>query len=161
VNILSDQRGWDYESLQPSNLQDVVDSEQISRRMFEDEEQRMLTLNACWEQAYDLLTSHWSAVKTLAGELLVLKWITGAEVHTLIRGAIGEEKIDWRLNFLQDDPINQRRAEFGAERKRLVTDFIKGVITEQELDNQMTKIQEERLKILQNSPMWHFYGSLV
>jgi hypothetical protein len=44
--------------------------------------------------------------------------------------------------------------------KQLVADFLKGVITEQELDEGMAKIQQERLTILQSTPAWHFFGSL-
>jgi len=61
---------------------------------------------------------------------------------------------------LQADPINQRRTEFEVQLKQLVADFLKGVITEQELDEGMAKIQQERLTILQSTPAWHFFGSL-
>jgi hypothetical protein len=160
VSLLCEQRGWDYEVLRTSNLQDVAEIEQLSREMFADDAQRSLALDACWKQASDLLTMHWNAVKTLAGELLALQWVTGAEAHTIIREALGEEQGDWRWDVLQADPINQQRTAFTAERKRLVADFLKGVITEQELDERMARIQEERLTILQSTPAWHFFGSL-
>jgi hypothetical protein len=160
VSILCEQRGWEYEGLRTSELQDVAEIEQLSREMFADDAQRSLALDACWKQAHDLLTPHWSAVKTLAGELLALQWLTGAEAHTIIREALGEEQDDWRWDVLQADPINQRRTAFAAERKQLVDDFLKGVITEHELDEGMTRIQQERLKILQSTPAWHFFGSL-
>jgi hypothetical protein len=146
--------------LRTSDLQDVAEIEQLSREMFADDAQRSLALDACWKQAYDLLTTHWSVVKTLAGELLALQWVTGAEAHTIIGEALGEEQGDWRWDVLQADPINQQRTAFAAERKRLVADFLKGVMTEQELDERMARIQEERLNILQSTPAWHFFGSL-
>jgi hypothetical protein len=49
---------------------------------------------------------------------------------------------------LQADPVNQRRTAFAAERKQLVADYLKGVITEQELDEGMAAIHQERLAIL-------------
>jgi len=160
VSWLCEQRGWDYEVLRPSNLQDGAEIEQLSREMFADDAQRTVALGACWKQASDLLITHWHAVKTLAGELLALQWVTGAEAHSIIREALGEKQGDWRWDVLQTDPINQRRTVFAAERKRLVADFLKGDITEQELDDAMARIQEERLKVLQHSPAWQFYGSL-
>ncbi len=160
VSLLCEQRGWDYEVLRTSDLQDVAEIEQLSREMFADDAQRSLALDVCWKQASDLLTTHWSAVKTLAGELLALQWVTGAEAHTIIQGVLGEEQGDWRWDVLQADPINQQRTAFIAERRRLVADFLKGVITEQELDERMARIQEERLTILQSTPAWHFFGSL-
>jgi hypothetical protein len=128
--------------------------------MFEDDAERTMALDACRKQASDLLTTHWDAVKTLAGELLALQWMTGAEAHAIIGEALGEEQGDWRWNVLQADPINQRRTAFAAQRKQLVADFLKGVITEHELDDGMERIQQERLKILQSTPVWHFFGSL-
>ncbi len=160
VSILCEQRGWEYEVLRTSDLQDVAEIEQLSREMFADDAQRSLALDACWKQASDLLTTHWNAVKTLAGELLALQWVTGAEAHTIIREVLGEEQGDWRWDVLQADPINQQRTAFTAERKRLVADFLKGVITEQELDEGMAGIQQERFRILQSTPAWHFFGSL-
>ena len=106
------------------------------------------------------MTTHWNAVKALAGELLALQWLTGAEAHSIIGEALGEEQGDWRWDVLQADPINQRRTEFTAQRKQRVVDFLKGVITEHELDQGMAGIQQERLTILQSSPAWHFFGSL-
>ena len=99
-------------------------------------------------------------LKTLAGALLALQWLTGAEAHAIIGEAVGEEQGDWRWEVLQADPVNQRRTAFAAQRKQLVADFLKGVITEQELDERMEGIQQERLAILQSTPAWHFFGSL-
>ncbi len=124
VSLLCQQRGWDYEVLRTSNLQDGTEIEQLSREMFADDAQRTVALDA------------------------------------IIREALEEEQGDWRWDVLQADPITQRRTAFAAERKRLVADFLKGVITAQELDDAMARIQEERLKILQHSPAWQFYGSL-
>ncbi len=56
--------------------------------------------------------------------------------------------------------INQRLTAFAEQRKQPVADFLKGVITEQELDDGMEKIQQERFAILQSTPAWHFFGSL-
>ena len=119
-----------------------------------------MALDTCRKQASDLLTAHWHAVKALAGELLALQWLTGAEAHTIIREVLREEHGDWRLDVLQADPINQRRTEFVVRRKQLVADFLKGVITEHELDEGMASIQQERLTILQSTPAWNFFGSL-
>ncbi len=160
VSLLCEQQGWDYEVLRPSNLQDIAEIEQLSREMFADDAQRTVALDACRKQASDLLTTHWNAMKTLVGELLALQWVTGAEAHTIIGEALGEEQGDWRWDVLQADPINQRRTAFAAERKQLIADFLKGVITEQELDDGMAGIQQERLRILQSTPAWHFFGSL-
>ncbi len=160
VSLLCEQRGWEYEVVCTSDLHDVTEIEQIAREMFADDAQRTVALDACRKQAHDLLTTHWSVVKTLAGELLPLQWVTGAEAHTIIWEDLGEEQGDWRWDVLQVDPINQRRAAFAAERKRLVVDFLTGVITEQELDDGMARILEERLNILQSTPAWHFFGSL-
>jgi hypothetical protein len=160
VSQLCEQRGWDYEVLRTSNLQDVTETEQLSREMFEDDAQPTMALDGCRKQASNLLTTHWNAVKMLAGALLALQWVTGAEAHTIIGEALGEEQGDWRWDVLQTDPINQRRTAFAAERKQLIADFLKGIITEQELDEGMARIQQERLKILQSTPAWHFFGSL-
>lgn len=160
VSLLCEQRGWDYEVLRTSNQQDIAEIEQLSGEMFEDDAQRIVALETCRKQASDLLTTHWDAVKTLAGELLALQWLTGAEAYTIIGEALGEEQGDWRWDVLQADPINQRRTEFAAQRKQLVADFLKEVITEQELDEGMAGIQQERLRILQSTPAWHFFGSL-
>ncbi|SRR5579875_3043791 len=160
VSLLCEQRGWDYEVLRSSGQQDEAEIEQLSREMFEDDAHRTLALDACRKQASDLLTKHWEAVKALAGELLALQWLTGAEAHTIIGEALGEEQGDWRWDVVQADPINQRRTAFAAERKQLVADFLKGVITERELDEEMERIQQERFTILQNTPAWHFFGSL-
>src|SRR5437588_1383162 len=84
VSLLCEQRGWDYEVLRTSNLQDEAEIEQLSGEMFEDDAQRTMALDTCRKQASDLLTTHWDAVKTLAGELLALQWLTGAEAHTII-----------------------------------------------------------------------------
>jgi len=124
VSLLSEQRGWDYEVLRPSNLQDIAEIEQLSREMFADDAPRTVALDACRRQASDLLTTHWHAVKTLAGELVALQWLTGAEAHTIIGEALGEEQGDWRWDVVQADPINQRRTVFAAERKQLVADFL-------------------------------------
>ena len=159
VSLLCEQRGWDDEVLRSSSLQDEAEVEQLSREMFADDEQRIMALDACRKQASELLTTHWDAVKTLAGELLVLQWLTGAETHTIIGEALGEEQGDWRWEVLQADPINQRRTAFAVQRKHLVADFLKGVITEQELDEGMARMQHERLTILQSTPAWHFFGS--
>jgi len=160
VSLLCEQRGWDYEVLRSSDLQDRAEIEQLSKEMFEDDAERTMALDIGWKQASDLLTTHWDAVKTLAGALLVLQWLTGAEAHAIIGEALGEEQGDWRWDVLQADPINQRRTAFAAQRKQLVVDFLKGVITEQELDSGMERIQQERLTILQSTPAWHFFGSL-
>jgi hypothetical protein len=119
-----------------------------------------MALDSCRKQASDLLRTHWDAVKALAGALLALQWLTGAEAHSIIGEALGEEQGDWRWDVLQADPINQRRTAFAVQRKQLVADFLKGVITEQELDEGMARIQQERLAILQSTPAWHFFGSL-
>ena len=156
VPLLCEQRGWDYEALRTSDLQDEAEIEQLSGEMFEDDTQRTLALDACLKQASDLLTAHWEAVKALVGELLALQWLTGAEAHSIIREALGEKQGDWRLDVLQADPINQRRTAFVVRRKQLVADFLKGEITEQELDTGMARIQQERLTILQSTPAWHF-----
>jgi hypothetical protein len=160
VSLLGEQRGWDYEVLRLGSLQDEAEIEQLSREMFEDTPQRAIALDACREQASYLLTTHWNAVKALVGELLALQWLTGAEAHSIIREALGEEQGDWRWDILQVDPINQRRTAFAVQRKQLVADFLKGVITEQELDDGMARIQQERLRILQSTAAWHFFGSL-
>jgi hypothetical protein len=160
VSLLCEQRGWDDEVLRTSNLHDEAEIEQLSREMFADDAQRSIALDRCRKQASDLLTAHWDAVKTLAGALLVLQWLTGAEAHTAIGEALGEEQGDWRWDVLQADPINQRRTVFAVQRKQLVADFLKGVITEHELDEGMARIRAERLNILQNTPAWHFFGSL-
>jgi hypothetical protein len=128
--------------------------------MFEDDAQRTMALDTCRKQASDLLTTHWDAVETLAGALLALQWLTGAEAHAIIGEALGEEQGDWRWDVLQGDPVNQRRTAFAALRRQLITDFLKGVITEQELEEGMAKIQQERLTILQSTPAWRFFGSL-
>ena len=128
--------------------------------MFGDDAERSMALDACRKQASDLLRTHWDAVKALAGALLALQWLTGAEAHSIIGEALGEEQGDWRWDILQADPINQRRTAFTVQRKQLVADFLKGVITEQELDDGMAGIQQERLAILQSTPAWHFFGSL-
>jgi hypothetical protein len=160
VSLLCEQRGWDFEVLRSSGQQDEAEIEQLSHEMYDDEEERTIALDACRNQASELLTTHWDAVKTLAGELLALQWLTGAEAHAIIGEALGEEQGDWRWDVLQADPVNQRRTAFAAQRKQLVADFLQGVITEQELDAGMAKIQQERLAILQSTPAWHFFGSL-
>jgi hypothetical protein len=160
VSLLCDQRGWDYEVLRTSDQQDRAEIEQLSREMFEDDAQQTSALDTCRKQASGLLTTHWNAVKTLAGELIALQWLTGAEAHAIIGEALGEEHGDWRWDVLQADPVNQRRTAFAAQRKQLVADFLKGVITEHELDKGMAKIKQERLTILQSTPAWHFFGSL-
>lgn len=160
VSLLCEQRGWDYEVLCTSDLQDRAEIEQLSGEMFVDDPECAMALEVCRKQASDLLTTHWNAVKTLAGELLAMQWVTGAEAHTIIGEALGEEQDDWRCDVVQADPINQRRTVFAAERKQLVADFLKGVITEQELDEGMARIREERLNILKSTPAWHFFGSL-
>jgi hypothetical protein len=160
VSLLCEQRGWDYEVLRSSDLQDRAEIEQLSKEMFEDDAERTMALYACRKQVSDLLTTHWVAVKTLAEELLALHWLTGAEAHAIIGEALGQEQGDWRWNVLQADPVNQRRPAFAAQRKQLVADFLKGVITEQELDEGMERIQQERLAIFQSTAAWHFFGSL-
>ena len=160
VSLLCEQRGWDFEVLGTSNLQDRAEIEQLSGEMFEDDAQRTIALDACRKQASDLLTTHWEAVKALAGELLALQWLTGAEAHSIIVEALGEKQGDWRWDVLQADSMNQQRTVFAAERKQLVADFLKGVITEHELDEGMERIQQKRLTILQSTPAWHFFGSL-
>jgi hypothetical protein len=160
VSLLCEQRGWDYEVLRSSDLQDRAEIEQLSGKMFGDDAERSMALDACRKQASDLLMTLWDAVKALAGELLALQWLTGAEAHTIIREALGEEQSDWRWDVLQADPVNQQRTEFAVQRKQLVADFLKGVITEHKLDEQMVRIQQERLAILQSTPAWHFFGSL-
>jgi ATP-dependent Zn protease len=84
VSLLCEQRGWDYEVLRSSSLQDEAEIEQLSGEMFADDAQRTLALDACRRQAADLLTAHWDAVKALAGELLALQWLTGAEAHAIM-----------------------------------------------------------------------------
>jgi hypothetical protein len=160
VSLLCEQRGGDSEVLRTSSLQDEAEIEQLSKEMFADDAQRTMALNSCRKQASELLTTHWNALKTLAGALLALQWLTGAEAYAIIGEALGEEQGDWRWDVLQADPVNQRRPAFAAERKQLVADFLKGVITEQELDNGMARIQQERLRILQSTAAWHFFGSL-
>ncbi len=160
VSLLCEQQGWDYEILHSSDLQDEAEIERLSREMFADDAQRTIALDTCRKQASDLLTTHWDAVKTLAGELLALQWVTGAEAHTIIGEALGEKQGDWRWDVVQADPINQRRTEFAAERKQLIADFLKGVITEHELDEGMARIRAERLNILKSTSAWHFFGSL-
>ena len=75
VSLLCEQRGWDYEVLRSSDLQDRAEIEQLSGEMFEDDTQRTMALDACQKNASDLLTTHWEAVKTLAGALLALHWL--------------------------------------------------------------------------------------
>jgi hypothetical protein len=160
VSLLCEQRGWDYEVLRSGSLQDEAEIEQLSGEMFADDAERAITLDVCRKQASDLLTTHWDAVKALAGELLALQWLTGAEAHSIIGEALGEEQGDWRWDVLKADPVNQRRTAYAAQRKQLVADFLNGVITEHELDESMARIQQERLTILQSTPAWHFFGSL-
>jgi hypothetical protein len=160
VSLLCEQRGWDYEILRSSGQQDEAEIDQLSKEMFEDDIQRSMALNSCRKQASDLLITHWNAVKTLAGALHSLHWLTGAEAHAIIGEALGQEQGDWRWDVLQADPVNQRRTAFVAQREQLVADFLKGVITEQELDEGMSRIQQERLTILRSTPAWHFFGSL-
>lgn len=160
VSLLCEQRGWDFEVLRSSGQQDEAEIEQLSHEMFDDDEERTIALDACRNQASELLTTHWDAVKTLAGELLALQWLTGAEAHSIIGEALGEEQGDWRWDILQADPVTRRRTAFAAQRKQLVADFLQGVITEQDLDEGMAKIQQERLTILQSTPAWYFFGSL-
>jgi len=160
VSLLCEQRGWDYEALRTSDLQDRAEIEQLSGEIFGDDAERTMALDACRKQASDLLTTHWDAVETLAGALLALHWLTGTEAHAIIGEALGEEQGDWRWDVLQADPVNQRRTAFAAQRKQLVADFLQGVITEQELDDGIESIQQERLTILQSTAAWHFFGSL-
>src|SRR2546421_6031747 len=113
VSLLCEQRGWDYDVLRTSDLQDRAEIEQLSKEMFEDDTQRTTALETCRMEASDLLTTHWNAVKTLAGALLVLRsssdirrmrcrrvktlagallvlrWLTGAEAHAIIGEALG------------------------------------------------------------------------
>src|SRR5438874_31228 len=93
-----------------------------------------------------------AVVGHVIGRLIALRWLSGAEAHSIIREALGEEQGDWRWDVLQADPINQRRTAFAVQRKQLVADFLKGVITEQELDEGMAGIRQERLTILQSTP---------
>jgi hypothetical protein len=116
VSLLSEQRGWDYEVLRTSDQQDRAEIEQLSVEIFGDDAERTMALNSCRKQASDLLTTHWDAVKALAGELLALQWLTGAEAHAIIGEALGEEQGDWRWDILQADPVNQRRTAFAAQR---------------------------------------------
>jgi hypothetical protein len=75
VSLLCEQRGWDYEVLRSRDLQDRAEIEQLSGEMFEDDAECTMALNSCQQQASDLLTMHWDAVKTLAGSLLALQWL--------------------------------------------------------------------------------------
>ena len=159
VSLQCEQRGWDYEVLRSSDLQDRAEIEQLSKEMFGDDAERSMALDTCRKQASDLLRTHWDAVKTLAGALLALQWLTSAEAHAIIREALGEEQGSWRWDVLQADPVNQRRTAFTAQRKQLVADYLKGVITEQELDDGMAGIQQERLTILESTAARHFFGS--
>jgi hypothetical protein len=94
VSLLCKQRGWDDEVLRSGSLQDEAEIEQLSGEMFADDAQRAIALDACRKQASDLLTTHWNAVKALAGELLALQWLTGGEAHSIIGEALGEEQDD-------------------------------------------------------------------
>ena len=161
VCILCERRGWNYDVWRAMEHQDLTEIDQISRQMFTDGTQREAALDVCWEQVYDLLTDHWNAIETLATNLVTLEWVTGAEAHTIIRQAIGEKNDDWRLDILKNDPVNQQRAAFEATRKQLVTDFVNGAITEQELEEGIELLRQERQKLLQSSAAWAWYGSLT
>lgn len=108
VALLCEQRDWDNEVLRISVLQDRAAIEQLAGEMFGDDAEHSMALDTNRKQASDLLTTHWDAVKMLAGELLVLKWLTGAEAHSIIGEALGEKQGDWRWDVLQADPINHR-----------------------------------------------------
>lgn len=100
VSLLCEQRGWDYDALRSSDLQDRSEIEQLAGEMFGDDEERSMALDACRKHASDLLTTLWDAVKALAGALLALQWLTGAEAHSIIGEALGEEQGDWRRDVL-------------------------------------------------------------
>lgn len=142
------------------DLQDIAEIDHISRQMFPDDTQREAALDTCWEQAYDLLNDHWNAIETLRTNLVTLEWVTGAEAHTTIRQAIGEKNDDWRLDILKDDPVNQQRAAFNATREQLISDFVSGTITEQELEEGIGLLRQKREKLLHTSAAWAWYRSL-
>ncbi len=160
VCILCERRGWNYDVWRPMELRDLAEIDHISRQMFPDDTQREAALDVSWEQVYDLLTDHWNAIETLATNLATLEWITGAEAHAIIRQAIGEKNDDWRLDILKNDPVNQQRAAFEAARKQLITDFVNGAITEQELEEGIKLLRQKRQELLQSSAAWAWYRSL-
>jgi hypothetical protein len=143
------------------DLRDLAEIDHISRQMFADDTQCEAALDACWEHAYDLLTEYWNAMETLTTDLVTLEWITGAEAHTIIRQAIGEKNYDWRLDTLKDDPVNQQRAVFDATREQLISDFVSGTITEQELEEGIGLLRQKRQKLLHASAAWAWYRSLT
>lgn len=59
VSLLCEERGWDYEVLLSSGLQDMAEIERLSGEMFGDDAQRALALDACRKQASELLRAHW------------------------------------------------------------------------------------------------------
>jgi hypothetical protein len=161
VCILCERRGWNDDVWRAMERRDLAEIDQIARTMFPDDTQREAALDGCWEQAYDLLSDHWKAVDTLATDLTTLEWVTGAEAHTIIRQAIGERNDDWRLDILENEPVNQQRAAFEATRKQLLDDFINNIITEQELEEGLELIRQKRQSLLHTSAAWAWYQSLT
>ena len=51
VSLLCEQRGWDYEVLRTSDLQDEAEIEQLSLEMFAADAEGTLALDASWKQA--------------------------------------------------------------------------------------------------------------
>jgi hypothetical protein len=55
VSLLCEQRGWDYEVLRSSDLQDRAEIEQLSGEMFGDDAERTMALETCRKQASESL----------------------------------------------------------------------------------------------------------
>lgn len=65
--------------------------------MFESNEQRRTVQEECQQQACDIVNRYWFVVDELAAILLVEGFLSGRDVHTIIRKALSETGSDWRL----------------------------------------------------------------
>ena len=93
-------RAWKYERWRRCDVADFDYIYEWCNKKLEDDKQRLAVQKACQEQAREILSRYWFVVDELAAILLMEGFLSGGEVHSIIRQAVGETGEDWRIDAL-------------------------------------------------------------
>jgi hypothetical protein len=107
MQVLCEQRGWNYEHWRSIDTADFDDIYLWSLEMFDNDEQRHAMQKECQRQARDIVICHWKAVETLAATLLAKGKVNGWEAHILIQQTIDATVTDWRMGIWNTAPSHQ------------------------------------------------------
>jgi hypothetical protein len=92
--------GGEDEYLEGSERDDLEKIHSLLLHLSAEAQERSTIQDACWKEAQQILSDHWSAVQALATRLMKQRTLDGRDAHSIIWRTIGYPEADWRFGAL-------------------------------------------------------------